>query len=369
MRRLSSRWTGPFRISRLLRCAVWAPGGAGPQSSLSAGPAGAVRGAAQRRESVGDGSGVSPGDAAVSRESPWDDDVVDASKSTWDLGWGTRRRCGCWTAAISPSRAVARQYCGSLGKWPTWNVPGLRQPAGTPWWTNGFICRRAGPRTPTAVRRRGCRRRVGTTGRKPVGVGDAGAGPGAGASESPGLPGTTPSGCRRPSGRDWRLWGCATCWTFPAAPRSDRWSQPQSGVSIGRPRKPRLKGGQRRTMVERSDELPEEAWREITVAREARVPAATSSAPTGCGRPVSGSLAKSTGPSTAGIWTAASPANLSNAPEDTSLETLAYVGGSRWRIEPSSRLKKAMWGLSTRPAPGRAGIITWPCACWAERFS
>ena len=30
--------------------------------------------------------------------------------------------------------------------------------------------------------------------------------------------GDTPSGCRRPSVRDWRPWGCATCWTFPAAP-------------------------------------------------------------------------------------------------------------------------------------------------------
>ena len=35
----------------------------------------------------------------------------------------------------------------------------------------------------------------------------------------------------------------------------------------GAPRKPRLKGGQRRTMAERSAELPEEAWREITGGR------------------------------------------------------------------------------------------------------
>ena len=35
---------------------------------------------------------------------------------------------------------------------------------------------------------------------------------------------------------------------------------------FGRPRKPRLRDGQRRTMVQRSDQLPEEAWREITVA-------------------------------------------------------------------------------------------------------
>ena len=40
-----------------------------------------------------------------------------------------------------------------------------------------------------------------------------------------GLPETTPSGCRRPSGRDWRPWGCATCWTFRAAPRSGHWTR------------------------------------------------------------------------------------------------------------------------------------------------
>ena len=41
----------------------------------------------------------------------------------------------------------------------------------------------------------------------------------------------------------------------------------QSSIpGTGAPRKPRLVGGQRRTMTERSDELPEEAWREITVA-------------------------------------------------------------------------------------------------------
>ena len=38
-----------------------------PQPPLSPGSPGTVRGAAQRRESVGDGSGVSQGDAAVSR--------------------------------------------------------------------------------------------------------------------------------------------------------------------------------------------------------------------------------------------------------------------------------------------------------------
>ena len=36
--------------------------------------------------------------------------------------------------------------------------------------------------------------------------------------------------------------------------------------------KPRLVGGQRRTMEERSGELPEEAWREITVAEGSQGP-------------------------------------------------------------------------------------------------
>ena len=39
-----------------------------------------------------------------------------------------------------------------------------------------------------------------------------------------GLPETTPSGCRRPCGTDWRPWGCATCWTFREAPRCGPWS-------------------------------------------------------------------------------------------------------------------------------------------------
>ena len=40
----------------------------------------------------------------------------------------------------------------------------------------------------------------------------------------------------------------------------------------GAPRKPRLVGGQRRTMEERSDELPAEAWREIAVAEGSQGP-------------------------------------------------------------------------------------------------
>ena len=80
--------------------------------------------------------------------------------------------------------------------------------------------------------------------------------------------------------------------------------------------------------------------------REARVPAATSSAPSGCGRPVSGSLAKSTGLVYRRNRDGSEPRYyLSNAPEDTSLETLAYVGGSRWRIETEFETEKSDVGL------------------------
>ena len=60
--------------------------------------------------------------------------------------------------------------------------------------------------------------------------------------------------------------GGTTVWSLEPA-----WTSPEY-QGIGRPRKPRLKGGQRRTLVERSAELPEEAWREITVAEGSQGP-------------------------------------------------------------------------------------------------
>ena len=62
------------------------------------------------------------------------------------------------------------------------------------------------------------------------------------------VPGSTP------------VWPLAPSWTSPEYP------------GFGRPRKPRLVDGQRRTMEQRSDELPEEVWREITVAEGSQGP-------------------------------------------------------------------------------------------------
>ena len=50
------------------------------------------------------------------------------------------------------------------------------------------------------------------------------------------------------------------------------------------------------------------------------------------------------------------------------VETLAYVGGSRWPIETEFETEKGDVGLDEyETRVGLAGITTSPCACWAER--
>ena len=114
----------------------------------------------------------------------------------------------------------------------------------------------------------------------------------------------------------------------------------------GAPRKPRMVGGQRRTMQERAGAIPEEAWREITVAEGSQGPrsyvfSAQRVRPTSRRKPGE-------------IHWAVYRRNLdgsepryylSNAPEDTPLETLAYLGGSRWRIETEFETEKSDVGL------------------------
>ena len=121
----------------------------------------------------------------------------------------------------------------------------------------------------------------------------------------------------------------------------------QSTVSRpGRPRKTRLVGGQRHTMMERGAELPEDVRREITLAEGSQGPrryrfSAQRVRPTSRRKP-------------GAIHWAIYPRNLdgsepryylSNAPADTPLETLAYVGGARWRIETEFETEKSDVGL------------------------
>ena len=114
----------------------------------------------------------------------------------------------------------------------------------------------------------------------------------------------------------------------------------------GAPCKPRLVGGQRRTMEERSNELPEEAWREIAVAEESQGPRSYRFSAQRV-RPTS---RRKTGEIHWAIYRRNLDGSepryyLSNALEDTPLETLAYVGGSRWRIETEFETEKSDVGL------------------------
>ena len=134
--------------------------------------------------------------------------------------------------------------------------------------------------------------------------------------------------------------GGTTVWPLEPA-----WTSPEY-QGFGRPRKPKLRDGQRRTMEQRSDELPDEAWREITVAQGSQGPrsyqfSAQRVRPTAKRRP---------GEIHWAIWRRNLDGSepryyLSNAPEDTPLETLARVGGSRWRIETEFETEKSDVGL------------------------
>ena len=141
----------------------------------------------------------------------------------------------------------------------------------------------------------------------------------------------------------------------PVWPLEPAWTSPEYQGS-GRPHKPKLRVGQRRTMEQRRDELPDGAWREITVAQGSQGPrtyqfSAQRERATKKGKPGEE------------IWAlyrrnldGSEPRYyLSNAPEDTTLEKLAYVGGSRWRIETEFETEKGDVGLDEYEARGWAG--------------
>ena len=140
------------------------------------------------------------------------------------------------------------------------------------------------------------------------------------------------------------VWPLDPAWTSPEYP------------GFGRPRKPRLRPGQRRTMEQRGDELPDEAWREITVAQGSQGPRTYRFN----AQRVRATRRRKPGEE---LW-AAWRRNLdgsepryyrSNAPEDTTLETLAYVGGSRWRIETEFETEKGDVGLDEYETRSWAG--------------
>ena len=112
----------------------------------------------------------------------------------------------------------------------------------------------------------------------------------------------------------------------PVWPLEPEWTSPEY-QGFGHPRKPKLGNGQRRTMEQRGDELPDEDWREITVAQGSQGPrtyrfSAQRVRATKKGKPGEEMWAvyrRNLDGSEPRYY-------LSNAPEDTTLETLAYVG-------------------------------------------
>ena len=95
---------------------------------------------------------------------------------------------------------------------------------------------------------------------------------------------------------------------------------------FGRPRKPRLRDGQRRTMEQRGDELPDEAWREITVAQGSQGPRTYRFS----AQRVRATRRRKPGEELWAVWRRNLDGSepryyLSNAPEDTTLESRGWV--------------------------------------------
>ncbi len=141
----------------------------------------------------------------------------------------------------------------------------------------------------------------------------------------------------------------------PVWPLEPVWTNAEYSGS-GRPRKPRLREGQRRTMEQHGAELPDAAWQEITVAEGSQGPrtyqfGAQRLRVTRKGKP---------GEIHWAVWRRNLDGSepryyLSNAPEDTPLETLACVGGSRWRIETEFQTEKGDMGLDEYETRSWAG--------------
>ena len=135
----------------------------------------------------------------------------------------------------------------------------------------------------------------------------------------------------------------------------------QPGVfGVRTPPQTRLREGQRRTVEQRSDELPDEAWREITVAEGSQGPRTYM---------FSAQRVRATRKGKPGeeIW-AVYRRNRDGSEPATTCPMLPKT--PRWRIwltwavpggvsKRSSRRKRATWGwTNTRPGAGLAGITT-----------
>ena len=271
-------------------------------------------------------------------------------------------------AATSPSRAGnRREWPGSTAagwaRWPTARVgcswPTSARWAGR-WWTSGCICPRVGPPTRTGCAAAGVpedRRNYRSKTELALEMlervlelsylrAEWVAGDDAFGMSPTFREGLAALGMRYvldvPGGTT--VWPLDPAWTSPEYP------------GFGRPRKPKLRPGQRRTMEQRGDELPDEAWREITVAQGSQGPRTYRFS----AQRVRATRRRKPGEELWAVWRRNLDGSepryyLSNAPEGTTLETLAYVGGSRWRIETEFETEKGDVGLDEYETRSWAG--------------
>jgi len=131
----------------------------------------------------------------------------------------------------------------------------------------------------------------------------------------------------------------------PVWPLEPTWSRP-AYQGRGRPSRPKPHHEERRSVAERSLALPEEAWREVTVGEGAQGPRTY--------RFSAQRIRETRNREPGGVLWAVYRQNLdgsepryylSNATEDTPLEILARVGGSRWPIETEFETEKSDVGL------------------------
>ena len=281
----------PSGIPRLL-CGLLRPQAvAGSQRELPSGAAGATRSGAA--ENLSESVGISA--RAMQRfltEARWSDEtVIGRLQEYLAPRLGHPEAVWVFDGSDFPkqgrkSAGVARQYCGRLGKvancqggmFLAYVSPLGRAQEKRPKRTGGqaAVSAQELDLRPGPVCCGGC---AGGPAELPVkdgvGPGDAGAGLGVGLPQGrvgcrrrrlrdvADLPGGTggPGDALR-AGRSGRptVWPLDPAWTSPEYP------------GFGRPRKPKLRPGQRRTMEQRGDELPDEAWREITVAQGSQGP-------------------------------------------------------------------------------------------------
>ena len=148
-------------------------------------------------------------------------------------------------------------------------------------------------------------------------------------------------------------------------PLEPAWTDPPYQGN-GRPRKPRLRGGQRETCKSGPRQSLLMTGGRPRWLKATRGHAPTVTAPSGSEQPSDASPVKSSGQSIVRTWMAVNPTTTCpTRPTTRPLRPWPTWAAPDGTSKPSSRPRRATWTwTSTRPAPGPAGTITSPCACW-----